>query len=282
MTDQTVVVDTAIQKLLESYQELADGERAQVPLREAAMERVDQLVDDMIATAPFDEAKITGEMLGAYGIFEKGIMTRMQQGDLSAQMAMAKFDPAFMQGLKNMIRSLPENPDRMRELQTAIRDLSRDLRPPRVQTNFPMFEIVMIEPKENFGRWTAAIVPVIVDDNYKAKLLEKLDFDFYLSAEITPHQSLTSEFNVPGRIYKAGQKIEPFVLTHDTVENGPQTVLHVRGHVYKNDGYAQTINFPALKLEKQDAIPQGLDMAAILRALSGGGMPGGPGPNGPL
>lgn len=278
MTDSTAA-DAAIAKLLQTYQELADQERKQAPRREAAQQKIDQLVDDIANMGTFDAAKISSEMLGAYYVFEKQIQARMQMGDMAAQMQMAKFDRGFMQQLGAHFKSMQQDPGQLMQFRQAVQDLTRDLQPPRIQQNVPTFDVAVSEPEGNAGKWTVAIVPIVVDENFKAKIADTLDFDLYLSAEVTPHQSLKSEFNIPGKVFKAGEKVEPLVVTHETQENGPQTMVHVRGHIYKDGAYVQPLDFPPLALEKQQP-GMGMDMEALMRMLGGNGGPGGPG-NGP-
>lgn len=272
MTDSTAA-DAAIKKLLQTYQELADQERKQAPLREAAMQKVDQLVDDLASIGAFDASKVSTDMMAAYAVFERQIQARLQMGDMSAQMQMAKFNRDFIKELAAHFKNMQQDPARFKDFRMAFQELTRDMTPPRIQLNTPTIDIAISEPEGNTGKWTLAVVPLIVDDKYNVKVADKLDFDLYLSAEITPHQSLTSEFNIPGKMYKAGQKVEPLIVSHETTENGPQTMVHVRGHIYKDGAYVQPLEFPPLPLEKQQ--PMGMDMEAIMRMLGGGG-PGGP------
>jgi len=274
VTEISDAAAAAIDKVLKIYQELADEERKAAPRRVAAQKEIDQLIDDLASIGKFDGSKVTSEMMGAFAIFERQVAIRSRLGDPVAQMSMAKFDRDFMEGLKAHFQAIQRDPVKMMEMQQEAMRFSRALAPPKVQVNLPTFDVAMGEPEGAYGEWTVAVVPVVVDSEYRAKLAEKLDFDLYLSIDVTPHKSLTSEFNIPGKIFRAGEKIEPMIITHETSPDTPDTMVHIRGHVYKDGAYTQPLDFPPLSLQKQGGPDMGMDMEAMMRLLMGGGPKG--------
>lgn len=279
MSDSSGAASVAVKKLLETYQNMADEEKTLAPKREAAQQKIDQLVDDLAAMTAFDESKVSNEMLAAYAIFEGKVIQRMQAGDMGAQMELSKFDQNLMQGMRDFFKNLAQDQQKQMDIQQAAQDLTKDMQPAKVVKGEQMFEVAFDEPDDDFGKWTMSFVAVEIDDNYQAKLVDKLDYDLHVSMEITPNAGLSDTFNIPGKLFKAGEKFEPFTVTHETKENGPETFLHVKGHVYVKGAYqGDLVGFKPMPLSKQPP----MDMNAIMQQMMGGGDPNGPaGPDAP-
>ncbi|MCB9991653.1 MAG: hypothetical protein H6867_09865 [Rhodospirillales bacterium] len=270
-------VQKAIDKLLTDYQQMADQEKAQAPLREAARQKIDSLVSDLAAVGSYDENKVSDEMLAAFAIFRQGVMQKMMAGDPSAQMEMAQFSEPFQKEIENVFAGLRQDREKGQAISDAARALTKDMQPPRIRQGMPMIDIAVDEPEEEYGEWNFAVVAVEIDENFKARLVEKANFDLYLSAYITPSEGLTGKFNIPGHYFKAGEKLEPVTASRETKPGDQQTVLHVKGHIYQDGNYTQPLDFPAIPLQKKD--PHEMDMESLLKMLQNGGgrPPGGPG-----
>ena len=234
MTSDKNAVNEAIDKLIELYQERADEEKALAPARAAMNDKIAKLVDDLAAMGPFDETGVTDEMIAAYLITEQTVMQKMMQGDMSGQMMLAKFDEGFSEGLNEYLGELQQDPQKIAGLQATLDDMQMALRPPQVQINRPIMEVAINEPEDGHGTWTLAVVPLIIDEDYNVKVADKLDFDLSLVMKVTPPDSLSSTFNVPGVYIKEGEKFEPFSITAETSETGPLKHVMISGEIYKN------------------------------------------------
>jgi len=268
--------EAAIQKVLGEYQAMAAEEKAAAPKREAAQQKIEQLVQDVAAMEAFDATQASTEMVAAFIIYQQMLQQRAMQGDPSAQMAMAQFGDDLMNSFGAHMDTVQADPAQMQAVQQAAQDLTADMTQPTLPSNETLFALAVDEPEEGFGEWTAAFIALKIDEDYNVTLADSLDFDLDVTLEISPTQSLSDEFNVPGKRYKAGQDFEPFVMSHETAEGDMSTQLQVRGYVYQDGQRAGEIQMPALPMFKQE--PMGMDMEALMKMMGG---QGGPGPNGP-
>lgn len=270
----TPAAEKAINKLLNAYQKLADEEKAAGPAREAAQQKIEGLVDDLAALGSYDETKVTDEMMAAFAVFRQSAMQRMMQGDPSAQMAFAKFGDSFMEGLNNAFKAMQSDPARLQGIQQAANDLTKDLQPPKIQKGALMFDVAVDKPEDDIGEWTIAVVPVIIDENYQAKIVEKPEFDLTLSMNVSPRDSgLTEKFNIPASFTREGDKYEPLVLTTEVTEANPTRHLFINGSIHKDGRLQQVLSFPPIAVGR----PEKPDMNAMMQMFGKGG----PGPNGP-
>ncbi len=271
----TPTADKAIKNLLDTYQKLADEEKAAAPKREAAQQKIEKLVDDLAAMSSYDANKVSDEMLAAFAIFRQSVMQRMSQGDPSAQMALGKFDEAMLGELNDAFKALQADQSKMQVVQQAANDLTKDMQPPKIQKGVMMFEIAIDKPEGDIGEWTVAIVPIMIDENYQANIVEKPEFDLTLSMNVTPRESgLTEKFNIPASFTKDGDKYEPLVLTTEITEDTPTKHLHINGAIYKHGQLQQVLSFPPVALGKPE---QQMDINALMKQMMGDK----PGPNGP-
>ncbi len=273
MSESSGAIDGAIQKLLGIYQGLADEEKNIAPKRQVTQQKIDGLVDDLAAMGEFDESKVSAEMMAAFYVFNQQIQGRLMQGDSSAQMAMARFNQGFMEAAQAYFQKIQADPAKAQDIQRAVQSMSVETQPPKIEVGgIPAIEIAIHEPEGDYGEWAFAVVLISVDENFQAKVVDTLDYDLYVSMEITPHEGLSDEFNVPGKRIKAGVKFKPMSISYETVENGPEAILHVSGHIYKGKEHVQTLEFPEVPLAKQGS--NDLDMDAIMKMMREG-----PGPN---
>jgi len=218
----------------------------------------------MMALGTLDDTTVTNEMVAAFSVFVRN-MNKQIIMHISNDNQML-LDTAFMESVKKYMQVLQGNLPKGRAIAAIAQDMMKDYgRKTLVNVGVPTFDVAVQGPEGSHGKWIAVVAPVIVDENYKAKIIDTLDFDMYFVASVTPPSDLSANFNAVTKIIRAGQKFEPFVITHETKPNVLQSILKIDAQMFRNSKFVGTMAFSPISLAKWGE-PK-MDMGEILDAV---------------
>ncbi|PJB69769.1 MAG: hypothetical protein CO093_09665 [Alphaproteobacteria bacterium CG_4_9_14_3_um_filter_47_13] len=252
MPENKKISDQAIENILKEIQKLADKEKVNAPKRIAAQEKMENLVNVLAETEMENVSNVTADMVAAYLVFSQTIKLKAMQGDYTAEMDMARFSQKFLDNYNNYMKKIQADPQKKSEITQAAQELQKDLAPSMLPINKPILNIAIDAPEGDYGEWHMAVVPIVIDEDFNAKVAETLNYDFYISMEITPHEGLSGKFNIPAQFTKAGDKYEPLTISTTVKPGDTPKILHVSGHQYENGRLMNDIVFPKAVLRKQN------------------------------
>lgn len=278
MRTHDIRAQEAVDALLKHYQQLADQEKAAAPVREAAQKaawaagqtKIENLVRDLMALKTIDQQSVTNEMAAAFSVLIRNI----NKGTLTGKPldTSLELDMNFLTAMRKYYSGNQNNPAKQNEIAQIANEFMKETRgssdEPLVVRNILYFDMAVSPPTAEDKGVVIAIVPVVIGDDYKAKVIEKMDINVhFLASVLPPSDKLSPTFNENVHTFslRAGEKIKPFVIVHDSQPDGTQKTLYIEAHMFQEDKPMKILRFQPIALSQWKE-PK-MDMGEILDAV---------------
>lgn len=286
MTEQSPIVQKALDDLVAELQEKVDAFKDAITTLETAQERLNEaaaaIIDDsnpIIAEAKeWDEMpdSVTPTQLATISVYlGTNEMAEAHFNDPEIRDKMIdkiendfNLDPAKVQEFNGTVESF------MGDYQTIVAEVQQAQAVAQSYASTASdgfsFHTKVVEPEVEGGDWTIVSIPLLVEDG-TVSVPETLDEDFVLGGYVagdTPE--LSESFNVASFAVPAGQKIEPFVLTTKDDSEAPKYFERVGHWSHTKDTEVPHVHPISETIPIARVDPQQEMLQALMGALGGG------------